>query len=100
MTSEPEERLALANLIALETSNQEKVSAEQIADLVLKLGYRRHVDWVKEQEPIVLPEYKEYSLPNNLNATENKFDEDSILYGWNRAIDDFLRLNPQIRSEQ
>lgn len=33
------------------------------------------------------PEAKEYSLPDNLNGTASKFDEDSVAYGWNRAID-------------
>lgn len=48
-------------------------------------------DWLKEQKPIVLPEKRK--LPDEPIPMHTK----EYFLGWNCSIDEFLRLNPQIK---
>ena len=52
-------------------------------------------DWLKKQKLIVLPERKECLGNPELGYPFPDFDK-----GFNAAIDEFLRLNPQIRRDK
>ena len=49
-------------------------------------------DWLKEQKPVVMPE----KVENISNSPLHDY-EDGEVVGYNACIDEFLRLNPQIR---
>ena len=54
-------------------------------------------DWLKEQKPIVLPERKEFNHPH---CVYGNCIECMGIEKWNACLNDFLRLNPQIRRPQ
>ncbi len=58
-------------------------------------------DWLKEQKPVVLPKKKDSGfVGHNSDGIPEFSEEGKENRGWNSCIYEFLRLNPQIRSEQ
>ncbi len=67
-------------------------------------------EWLKEREPIVLPERKQVRYENQERVQafgdgEAKVTNSRIFYDreaeeWNSCLDEFLRLNPQINRKE